>query len=235
MVVFSFVKSGDLRFPITGLTLLVPGSVHRLERLRGDPQQPRSGVFAALIVTCVVTPAVLFLSRSRVRWAGAVTALIIAPATLPGIVVGVSLLNLFGDLRMTLSLVTVTVGHIIYCIPFFYLILNARLRHFDRHLEEAAMDLGAGPFQRFRRVVSPSHRASYPRCDHGGTGPVVGRVPDHLLHDRRPQYAPACDLVRGHGRRRVIDPSVNTVGTIMIVGSLIVVVLTRRLIVETYS
>ena len=159
LVVFSFAKSGDLRFPITGLTLSWYREVFSDSSvLEGILNSLEVGVFAALIVTCIVTPAVLLLNRSRVRWAGAVTALIIAPATLPGIVVGVSLLNLFGDLRMTLSLVTVTVGHIIYCIPFFYLILNARLRHFDRHLEEAAMDLGAGPFQRFRRSSSLSPR-----------------------------------------------------------------------------
>lgn len=156
LVLFSFVKSGDLRFPITGLTLSWYREVFDDSSVTdGILNSLEVGIFAALIVTCVVTPAVLLLTRTRVRWAAAVTALVIAPITLPGIVLGVSLLNLFGDLRLTLSLVTVTVGHIVYCIPFFYLILNARLRHFDRRLEEAAMDLGAGPFQRFRRVVLP--------------------------------------------------------------------------------
>lgn len=233
LVLFSFVKSGDMRFPITAFTLswyrevfsdssVVDGILNSLE----------VGVFAGLVVTCVVTPAVLVLSRTRRRWAGAVATIMIAPAALPGIVIGVSLLNLFGDLRITLSLVTVTVGHIIYCIPFFYLILNARLRNFDRHLEEAAMDLGAGPWQRFRRVVLPLTAPAIL----GASLVVLALSWDEFqisfftIGDRS-----TLPLVIWSRARRVIDPSVNAIGTLMIVGSLLIVLLTRRLIVESYS
>jgi spermidine/putrescine transport system permease protein len=233
LVLFSFVKSGDLRFPITGLTLSWYREVFDDSSVTdGILNSLEVGIFAALIVTCVVTPAVLLLTRTRVRWAAAVTALVIAPITLPGIVLGVSLLNLFGDLRLTLSLVTVTVGHIVYCIPFFYLILNARLRNFDRRLEEAAMDLGAGPFQRFRRVVLPLTAPAIV-----GAAMVVlalswdeFQITFFTIGDRS-----TLPLVIWSRARRVIDPSVNAVGTLMIAGSLLIVLLTRRLIVESYS
>jgi spermidine/putrescine transport system permease protein len=233
LVLFSFVKSGDLRFPITGLTLSWYREVFADSSVTdGILNSLEVGIFAALIVTCVVTPAVLLLTRTRVRWAAAVTALVIAPITLPGIVLGVSLLNLFGDLRLTLSLVTVTVGHIVYCIPFFYLILNARLRNFDRRLEEAAMDLGAGPFQRFRRVVLPLTAPAIV-----GAAMVVlalswdeFQITFFTIGDRS-----TLPLVIWSRARRVIDPSVNAVGTLMIAGSLLIVLLTRRLIVESYS
>jgi spermidine/putrescine transport system permease protein len=233
LVLFSFVKSGDLRFPITGLTLSWYREVFDDSSVTdGILNSLEVGIFAALIVTCVVTPAVLLLTRTRVQWAAAVTALVIAPITLPGIVLGVSLLNLFGDLRLTLSLVTVTVGHIVYCIPFFYLILNARLRNFDRRLEEAAMDLGAGPFQRFRRVVLPLTAPAIV-----GAAMVVlalswdeFQITFFTIGDRS-----TLPLVIWSRARRVIDPSVNAVGTLMIAGSLLIVLLTRRLIVESYS
>jgi spermidine/putrescine transport system permease protein len=233
LVLFSFVKSGDLRFPITGLTLSWYREVFADSSVTGGILNSLEvGIFAALIVTCVVTPAVLFLSRARVRWAAVVTALVIAPATLPGIVLGVSLLNLFGDVRLTLSLVTVTIGHIVYCVPFFYLILNARLRHFDKNLEDAAMDLGAGPFQRFRRVVLPLTAPAIL-----GAAMVVlalswdeFQITFFTIGDRS-----TLPLVIWSRARRVIDPSVNAVGTLMIAGSLLVVLLTRGLIVESYS
>ena len=125
------------------------------------------------------------------------TAIILAPAALPGLVIGVALLNLFGDIHITLSLLTVTIGHVIYTLPFFYLILSARLRRFDPTLEEVATDMGAGPVQRFRRVTAPLIAAGHRRVGIRGPRALLGRVPDHLLHDRRPEHAPAGDLVPG--------------------------------------
>jgi spermidine/putrescine transport system permease protein len=156
LVVFSFAKSGDMRFPITGLSLRwYRDAFSDPTVLSGIVTSLEVAAAVGLVVTCIGTPAAMLLSRTRFRGAGAITALVLAPAALPGIVIGVSLLNLFGDLKLTLSLFTVSVGQIVYCIPFFYLIVNARLRNFDRQLEEAAMDLGAGPLQRFRRVIAP--------------------------------------------------------------------------------
>ncbi|MCU1489555.1 MAG: hypothetical protein JWM85_960 [Acidimicrobiaceae bacterium] len=233
LVLFSFVRSGDMRFPITGFTLSWYREVFSDSSvLSGIVTSLEVALFVGLIVTVIGTPAVMLLSRSRFRGSGAVTALILAPATLPGIVLGVSLLNLFGDLKMTLSLVTVTVGQVIYCIPFFYLIVNARLRNFDRQLEEAAMDLGAGPFQRFRRVIAPLTAPAIL----GATLVVLALSWDEFqitfftIGDQS-----TLPLVIWSRARRVIDPSVNAIGALMIAGSLVIVLITRRFIVDSYS
>jgi spermidine/putrescine transport system permease protein len=172
------------------------------------------------------------LSRHRFKGAGLVTALILIPAALPGLVIGVALLNLFGDIHTTLSLETVTVGQIVYCIPFFYLIMSARLRRFDRTLEDVATDLGAGPLQRFRRVTAPLTAPAIL-----GAALVVlalswdeFQITFFTIGDQN-----TLPLVIWSRARRVIDPSVNAIGTLMIAGSLVIVLITRRFIADSYS
>ncbi|PZS02353.1 MAG: spermidine/putrescine ABC transporter permease PotC, partial [Candidatus Chloroheliales bacterium] len=53
------------------------------------------------------------------------------------------------------SLVTVTIAHIVFNIPFVAVIVRARLHGFDKRLEEAAMDLGANELETFRRITLP--------------------------------------------------------------------------------
>jgi spermidine/putrescine transport system permease protein len=62
---------------------------------------------------------------------------------------------LYATLKMTLGLLTITLSHIAFSIPFVALVVRARLHGFDRSLEEAAMDLGANELTTFRRVTLP--------------------------------------------------------------------------------
>jgi spermidine/putrescine transport system permease protein len=68
---------------------------------------------------------------------------------------GIGLLSLYSTFQMTLGLLTVTLSHIAFSIPFVALVVRARLHGFDRTLEEAAMDLGANEATTFRRVTLP--------------------------------------------------------------------------------
>ena len=61
----------------------------------------------------------------------------------------------FSRLQVTLSLVTVTIAHLVYVFPFFFLIARAALERLDPALEETASDLGANRWTVFRRVTIP--------------------------------------------------------------------------------
>jgi spermidine/putrescine transport system permease protein len=78
----------------------------------------------------------------------------------PEIVTGVSLLALyqwvFRFLRLPLGLHTVIVAHVAFSIAYVTIVISARLRNYDRSLEEAAMDLGATEWGAFARVTLPS-------------------------------------------------------------------------------
>ena len=91
------------------------------------------------------------------------------PIVIPEIVMGIGILvlfsqvftflnytlNLTGDARLTMGMLTVIVSHIAFSIPFVTLVVQARLQGFDTSYEEAAMDLGANELTTFKRVTFP--------------------------------------------------------------------------------
>ena len=77
------------------------------------------------------------------------------PLVVPGIIFGVALLVLMNLLGVPLSLYTVSVGHLIVCLPFAIATLIPRFEGFDPSLEEASADLGENAFWTFWRVTLP--------------------------------------------------------------------------------
>ena len=79
----------------------------------------------------------------------------LVPMLLPEVLMGVSLLLWFVFLRLPLGFLTVTVAHVTFCFPFVMVAVRARLEGLDPSLEEAALDLGARPWQAFWLVIVP--------------------------------------------------------------------------------
>jgi spermidine/putrescine transport system permease protein len=77
------------------------------------------------------------------------------PLIVPEVMLGVALMLFFVTIKWPLSLVTVTIGHAAFNVPVVMVIVRARLRKLDPHFLEAAYDLGATPWQAFRRVTLP--------------------------------------------------------------------------------
>jgi spermidine/putrescine transport system permease protein len=73
----------------------------------------------------------------------------------PEIVLGASLLTLFLSARFPLGFWSILVAHIMFNISYVVVTVKARLVNFERHLEEAAMDLGANAWATFTRVTLP--------------------------------------------------------------------------------
>jgi spermidine/putrescine transport system permease protein len=68
---------------------------------------------------------------------------------------GMSLLLLFVSIGARLSLVTVTIAHVTFCISYVTLVVQSRLQDFDFQIVDAARDLGATRLQAFRKVLLP--------------------------------------------------------------------------------
>ena len=110
---------------------------------------------ASLLATILGTLIALALVRYGFRGRGVTNLLIFMPMTTPEIVLGASLLTLFLNLGVATGFWTIFIAHVMFCISFVVVTVKARLVGFDRHLEEAAMDLGADPFTTFARVTLP--------------------------------------------------------------------------------
>jgi spermidine/putrescine transport system permease protein len=112
-------------------------------------------VIASVIATALGTMIALALVRYGFRGRGATNILIFLPLSTPEIVLGASLLTLFLNLNFVFGFRTILIAHIMFCISFAVVTVKARLVGFDRHLEEAAMDLGANEWVTFRKVTLP--------------------------------------------------------------------------------
>jgi spermidine/putrescine transport system permease protein len=112
-------------------------------------------VIASLVATALGTLIALALVRYGFRGRAATNLLIFLPLSTPEIVLGASLLTLFLNLNVAFGFWTILIAHVMFCISFAVVTVKARLVGFDRHLEEAAMDLGANEWVTFVRVTLP--------------------------------------------------------------------------------
>jgi spermidine/putrescine transport system permease protein len=110
---------------------------------------------AALISTALGTMIALALVRYRFHGRGSTNLLVFLPMATPEIVLGASLLTLFLTLNVAQGFSTILIAHIMFDISFVVVTVKARLISFDRHLEEAAMDLGANEYTTFTKVTLP--------------------------------------------------------------------------------
>jgi spermidine/putrescine transport system permease protein len=106
----------------------------------------------ALVLGTLVAIALV---RQRFRGQRAVDTFLILPLTAPEVVMGASLLVLFLDLGWATGYVTILLAHIAFEVSFIAMTVRARMRGFDWTLEDASMDLGAGPARTFFKVTLP--------------------------------------------------------------------------------
>jgi spermidine/putrescine transport system permease protein len=112
-------------------------------------------LLSSLVATLLGVPIALALVRYAFRGRGATNLFIFLPLTTPEVVLGASLLTLFLNLGVSTGFWTIVLAHIMFNVSFVVVTVRARLAGFDRHLEEAAMDLGANGFTTFTRVTLP--------------------------------------------------------------------------------
>ncbi len=128
----------------------------------------RNSVLVALVSTVVATAfgtmIALALARYSFRGRAATNLLVFLPMSTPEIVLGASLLTTFvasvqlplpQGLFFPLSIRTILIAHIMFNISYVVVTVKARLANFPRHLEEAAMDLGANEWTTFWKVTFP--------------------------------------------------------------------------------
>jgi len=165
LAVFSL-NDGDVSFPLQGFTLHWYRDALSNQTLLGSLE--RSAIVAVVSSVIAVALGVLVafaLVRRRFFGKSAVSALVFSPLVVPYLVFGISLLVLFTavdkilsetmGLYIGLGLHSVVIGHVVVAIPYTILTIMPLLERLSTSLDEAARDLGAGPWETFRRVTLP--------------------------------------------------------------------------------
>jgi len=115
----------------------------------------RVAAVVTVISTVLGTLMGLALVKYRFRAKGIVGGILILPLTMPEVVLGFSLLTLFVTVNWTRGFVTIIIAQVMFSISYVAVTVRARVRGFDWRLEEAAADLGAGPWRTFVRITLP--------------------------------------------------------------------------------
>ena len=112
-------------------------------------------LIATAVSTVVETIAAIGLSKARPLIRSAILEINNLPVLNPDIVTAISLMLLFLSVKIQRSIVTLTLAHITFCIPYVILSVMPKLRQLDDNVAEAALDLGATPWQALTKVIIP--------------------------------------------------------------------------------
>jgi spermidine/putrescine transport system permease protein len=155
---FSFNNpAGRYNFTWVGFTLSHWGNAFGIEELTSAlGTSLKLALLATVISTAIGTLMALALVRYEFFGRRAANFLIVIPMATPEVVMGSALLSFFLLIgTFSLGFETLLIAHVMFCISFVVVVVRSRLIGFDRNLEEAAKDLGAGGFETFRLVTLP--------------------------------------------------------------------------------
>jgi spermidine/putrescine transport system permease protein len=186
-------------------------------------------VVSTVVATTLGTLIGLALTRYEFRGRGPLNLLIFLPIATPEIVLGASLLALFVSAGVDRGLPTVTIAHIMFNISFVVVTVRARIAGFDRHLEEAAMDLGADEWTTFRKVTFP---LIFPGILAAGLLAFALSIDDFVITQFTAGQTVTFPLWVYGASRIGVPPQVNVMGTLIfliaVVGIVLWIVLQRR-------
>jgi len=119
------------------------------------------GLATMLLTMVLVIPASFAMVRQRFFGRSAVNLMLMMPMIVPHIVMALGYYSYFSHLKIIHSPLGVVLAHTCLSVPVSYLIIAAALKGFDRNLERAAMNLGAGPLRTFWEVTFPVLRPGF--------------------------------------------------------------------------
>ena len=168
IIVFSFTKS-KVFGNWTGFTVQLYENLFTgydsTAQVRVDPNLYRAvaytgliALIAATVSTILGTLAAIGIFNMRAKQRRAIQLLNSVPMINPDILTGISLFLLFVFLGISRGLVTVCIAHVVFCTPYVVLSVLPRLTKMNPNIYEAALDLGATPFQALSKVLIPELR-----------------------------------------------------------------------------
>jgi spermidine/putrescine transport system permease protein len=226
IIVYSFNDSAIESWPLTGFTFHWYTDAFNNQILMDGL---RNSVVVAVISTGIAlligVPAGFGFDRYDFPGKASFQRVLMLPFLMPGVISGLVLLTMFLDLGFDLSLKTVIIGHTTMLIAVFVIQVVVALDRWDRSLELAGMDLGAGEFRTFWFVILPNLRGTiFGACLLGVTISLDEIARTFFLTG---QESTLPMVVWGELHRQ-ITPQINAVGTVVLTVSLVALVIWSR-------
>ncbi len=156
VVVVSFSSLGYIGFPIPSYTVRWYRRVWEYQPfLDGLLLSTELAIASTVLAVILGVPAALALARGTSRWSGAVAAFLLAPVSMPLIVLGYAMLFYFSAIGLGLSLASLLIAHTVVGIPYILRTVIGIYRSLPPSFEEAAAILGAGRWQTVWLILLP--------------------------------------------------------------------------------
>jgi spermidine/putrescine transport system permease protein len=155
LIVFSFNNSKS-RANWDGFTLKWYGQLFQDKQIMSSLYYTLLiALLSSLIATVAGTAAAVGIHGMKKVMKSFVMNITYLPVLNPDIVTGISLMILFIFIKLNLGFVTLLLAHIAFNIPYVILSVLPKLKQLNKHLYEAALDLGAAPLKAFFKVILP--------------------------------------------------------------------------------
>ena len=223
LITFSFSSSRSLTWPIPGFTLDWYRKLFENTDLQTAVWNSLYvATFATIVALLVGVAAAMALDRYDFPGKTLFRRLSLLPITLPGIVTGISMLNMFSLFGFPLSLETVILGHATALLGVVVTQVYARLQRLPRSLAEASGDLGATPWRTFLYVTLPNLRSAIIGAGLLSFVLSFDEIPVTFFLTGRDNTLP---MYIYSTMRRGVTPEINAVGTLIVLASLVLIVM----------
>lgn len=177
---------------------------------------------STVVSTALGTLLALAISRYRFRGRSPLNLLVFLPMATPEVAMGSSLLGLFVALQVPRGFLTIVIAHIMFSISYVVVTIRARTAHLDVSLEDAAQDLGAGPWTTFWTVTFP---LIFPGILAAGFLAAALSIDDYVITSFN-AGATLTFPVWVYGATRIgVPPQVNVMGTLLFMFGVVYVVI----------
>jgi putative spermidine/putrescine transport system permease protein len=229
VVVVSFTSKGYISMPTDGLSLRWFRAILEADEIvNAFWISLWLGLLSATVAVVLAVPGALALTRYRFPGRGALMGFFLSPLMIPHVVLGVAFLRFFNTAGVTGSFFWLAMTHVVIILPYALRLTLAAATGLDRDAERAAQSLGAGRITVFRRIVLPlilpgvaggwmlSFIQSFDELTMTvfvatpGTTTLPVAMYNHIAHN--------------------IDPLVASVSTVLILGTLVVMVVLDRIV-----
>lgn len=229
VIAVSFTSKGFISMPTEGLSLRwFRAILDATEIIDAFWLSLWLGLASATVAVALAVPAALAMVRHRFAGRGALMAFFLSPLMIPHVVLGVAFLRFFSTMGFTGSFGWLAMTHVIVIMPYALRLVLSAATGLDQDAERAALSLGASRFTAFRRVVLPlilpgvagGWMLSFIQSFDELTMTVFVATPGTTT----------LPVAMYNQIAHTIDPLVASVSTVLIVGTLILMLILDRLV-----
>lgn len=181
-------------------------------------------VISTLLATAIGTIAAIGMYKYKFKGKGIIDGLLYIPVVIPEIVLGISLLTLFSNTHIPRGMLSLVLAHTTFAIPYVIFNVRARLSGYDNSIEEASMDLGANRLLTMRNITLP---VLAPGIAGGALLAFTLSIDDVIVSYFTNGQLKTFPLKVMESIKSGVAPDVNALSTLILIGTIILVILTQ--------